>query len=123
MKTRWSKRKLPFQEGTWFGIPMQRGGYGVGRVARLSPKGDVRLGYFFGPKHQRLPKLTQVEALEPRDAVKVIQTSELGLLDGTWPIIGASPVWDREKWPIPPFIRRDPLSERAWRVIYADDNP
>ena len=131
MKNRLHKEKLPFKEGTWFAIPLRQGGYAVGRVARHTPKGEIILAYFFGPKRERVPTLDEIDQLEPHEAVKVIRTSELGLMDGSWPIIGNSPRWERERWSIPAFIRREPLLDipgetlpppRAWRVIYSDEN-
>ena len=38
-------------------------------------------------------------------------------------LIGDSSVWERERWSIPAFIRKDDLSRTAWKVIYSDDNP
>jgi hypothetical protein len=31
--------KLPHTEGTWFAVPLRDGGYGVGVVSRVAPKG------------------------------------------------------------------------------------
>jgi len=112
-----------YKEGTWFAAPLPSGRFAVGRVARRTRKGEIILAYFFGPKRDRVPDLNKVESSNPLDAVKVIRIGGYGLMDGAWPIIGDSLLWEREKWPIPEFIRRDPLSETAWRVIYADDNP
>jgi len=47
---------------------------------------------------------------------------DLSLLDKTWPIVGQLPFWRREEWPMPPFVRRDELAKRAWRVQYADND-
>jgi hypothetical protein len=105
----------------------------VGRVARLAPQGDVILAYFFGPRRKLVPKLDEIEHLEPSEAFKVIRVSELGLVDGRWPIIGDSSRWERERWPIPAFIRREPMiraslrgatiTPKAWRVVYSEDDP
>ncbi len=108
------KEALPFKEGTWFAVPLQDSGYAVGRVARLSPDGAVILAYFFGPKRKSVPTLGEIEQLQPTDSVAALRASELGLLDGRWPIIGDSESWDRNRWPIPAFVRRDPLSATAW---------
>jgi len=123
MKKRRPTGKLPYKEGTWFAVPLRQGGYAVGRVARHAPEGKIILVYLFGPKRERVPTLDELDHLEPHEAVKVIQAGDLGLLDGTWPIIGDSSCWERERWRIPAFIRRDDLSRTAWRVIYADDDP
>lgn len=70
-----------------------------------------------------MPTLDEIDRLEPHEAITVMRVGYLGLLDGSWPIIGDSPGWEREKWPIPAFIRKDDLSRTAWRVTYSDDDP
>jgi hypothetical protein len=81
------------------------------------------LVYFFGPKRQAIPSLEEVQDLEPANAVLVLRVGDLGLFEGTWPIIGESPYWQREKWPIPLFIRKDDLSKTARLIEYADNDP
>ena len=44
-------------------------------------------------------------------------------MTGEWPTIGRIPNWDRENWPVPKFIRRDPLTKHARLISYADDDP
>ncbi len=123
MKRRCPTEKLPYKEGTWFAVPLRQGGYAIGCVARHTPEGEIILAYLFGPKRERIPTLDEIDHLEPHEAVKVIRVGGLGLIDGSWPVIGDSPHWERERWPIPAFIRRDDLSRTAWRVIYSDDDP
>jgi len=114
-------RKLPYREGTWFGVPLEGGGFGVGVVARAAPKGGIILAYFFGPKRDTVPTLAQIEGLKARDAVLCIRVTSLGLIRGTWPIIGHAEFWQRSEWPMPVFVR--PEGRRVWLVYYADDNP
>jgi hypothetical protein len=125
MKTLRQTRALPFREGTWFAIPLEHGGYSVGRVARHSPKGEIILAYFFGPKHGSVPRLKEIENMKPDEAITVMRVSEIGLIDGSWPIIGHATLWERESWPMPMFIRRDDLLTHAlaWRVVYDNDDP
>ena len=115
--------KLPYREGTWFGVPLQEGGFAVGVVARATAKGKVILCYFFGPRRIAVPVLDDIERLEPSDAVRVLRVGDLGLIRGEWPIIGQTTSWKRSDWPMPPFVRRDPLSRRAWRVYHSDTDP
>ena len=122
-QNRHQKRKLPFQEGTWFAVPLRPTGYAIGRVARHTPKGEIIVAYIFGPRRQHVPSLDEISDLSPSDAARVMQVGGVGLLDGGWAVIGNSSHWVRERWPIPHFIRRELLREVAWRVIYADDNP
>jgi hypothetical protein len=116
-------RKLPYAEGDVFAVPLEGdGGYGVGVVARASKKGPT-LGYFFGPRRDEVPELSDVQDLEAVDNVLVAKFGDLGLIRGRWPIIGALPGWRREEWPMPAFGRDEQLSGRYLRVEYADDDP
>lgn len=115
--------KLPYREGTWFAVPLRDGGFAVGVVARATAKGKVILCYFFGPRRASVPKLTEVESLQRSNAVRAWRVGDLSLVEGDWPIIGQSESWRRSDWPMPVFIRRDPLRPKAWRVYYSDDDP
>lgn len=48
-------KRLPYREGTWFALPLRKGGYAVGVVARMAPRGRIILAYFFGPKRNQIP--------------------------------------------------------------------
>ena len=91
--------KLPYREGTWFGIPLRVEGFGVGLIARSTPSGKVILSYLFGPRRNSVPTLAEVEHLQPKDAVRVLRVGDLSLLTGSWPIIGQAPSWKRADWP------------------------
>lgn len=113
-----------YKEGTWFAVPLREGGYAAGVVAREVPgEGKIILAYFFGPKRDAVPAMEELERLTPDAAIKVARVGDLGIMEGSWPLVGESENWDREKWPIPHFIRKDDISRTAWRVVYADDNP
>lgn len=122
MKKQPKNEELPYKEGTWFAIPLRQGGFAAGRVARHSGNGCI-LAYFFSPKRETIPTLEELENLTPDSAIKVLRAGDLGIIEGSWPIVGDSPQWERDKWPIPAFIRRDDIGKVAWRVLYADDNP
>src|SRR3989442_15412111 len=111
--------KLPFREGTWFAVPLRRGGFAIGVVARATSIGKVILCYFFGPPRTTLPKIAEVEDLRAGNAIRAWRVGDLSLAKGDWPIIGRSECWNRSEWPTPIFIRRDPLRPKAWRVIYS----
>jgi hypothetical protein len=53
--------------------------------------------------------------------ILVEQFGDLGLLDGTWPVLGQLPGWRREAWPMPAFGHRELITGRYLRVEYADD--
>lgn len=115
--------KLNYSEGTWFAVPLRKGGFGVGVVARASSRGRVILVYLFGPKRETVPTLSEVVGLEPSAAVSVIRIGDLGLIRGDWPILGRSPLWQRDRWPIPKFLVWDGMSRRAWIIQYDDNDP
>jgi hypothetical protein len=114
--------KTTAREGDWFAVPLREGGYAAGVVARAHRDG-VMFGYFFGPKRAEVPALEDVTGLTPADAVLAGKFGDLGLLRGTWPLLGPCPHWERGLWPMPPLIRYEELTGRSFRVFYADDDP
>lgn len=113
-----------YQEGDWFAVPLQEGGFAVGIIARTTPHKDgILLGYFFGPRCDQLPKLEEFSRLSTVDAVLVERFGDLGLINGTWPILGQISGWDRSAWPTPAFGRFEELTGRALKVIYDDTDP
>ena len=110
------------REGDWFAVPLRNGGWGVGVVARANPKG-VLFGYFFRPRRTSVPDVVDLGGLTTSDAELVGRFGHLGLRDGTWPLLGRLGQWDREAWPMPPFVRYEELTGRSFRVVYDDDDP
>lgn len=119
MKQRFS-RKLPYKEGSVFCFPLRDSGYGRGVVARSGKRGGCILGYFFGPILQS-PEDATLEGLSADHSVLCCLFGDLGLMDGTWQVIGAIPDWDRSHWPNPDFMTRS----NGWYYLvrYSDDNP
>jgi hypothetical protein len=114
-------KKLNYKEGDWFAVPLREGGYAVGLAARVPRGGRIVLGYFFGPKRSEIPSLGEIESLEYKDAILVCQFGDLELFEGNWPIIGQPEGWDREKWPLPQFVRIDLISGKAMTIVYSED--
>ncbi len=116
--------KQIYGEGTWFAVPLRQGGFGVGIIARAAIGEPIVLCYFFGPRRKSVPKLKDVLALRPPDALLVSHVRDLGLIRGSWPLLGKAPSWNRSEWPMPVFIRRELLPPfRNWRVYYSDIDP
>ena len=115
--------KLPYCEGTWFWVPLLLDTYAVGVVARSGRWGKVIFCYFFGPYGQCGPNIEMVSKLCPDNSILVARISDLFLIEEKWPILGNSSSWDRSKWKMPPFVQREILTNRAWRVWYSDRNP
>src|SRR6476660_1809183 len=99
---------LPYSEGSVFMVPLRKGGYARGVVARASDEGKGIFGYFFGP---RIPSIEDVplDDLVPFNSITRIMFGDLGLINGSWPIVGRVPNWSRSQWSMPDFVRRDPL--------------
>jgi len=114
-------KKLPYREGDVFAVPLGSGGFSLGVVARSPRQGKVLLGYFFGEKFPSVP--SDLPTLLPENALKVVKFGDLSLMTGEWPVVGHLQNWDRDHWPMPKFIRQDPLRKRAQLVSYADDDP
>lgn len=116
-----ARKKLPYKEGDWLAVPLRDGGYALGLAARVNGKGIV-LGYFFGPRYTSPPSPIEIEGRQSQDAIFVGQFGDPGLLDGSWPVVGAVPGWQREDWPVPVFGRRDRRDPTiTWRSHY-DEN-
>jgi hypothetical protein len=114
--------KRPYSEGSVFLVPLRKGGCARGVVARATHKGKVLLGYFFGPQLTS-KDLATLDDLKAPNAVLRLLFGDLGLINGEWPVIGRVLDWDRSRWPMPDFVRRDPLSKRAWLVRHSDTDP
>ncbi len=115
--------KLPYTEGSVFLVPLRKGGYARGVVARTSPKGKGLLGYFFGPRIAST-EMALFDDLEPGAALLRVIFGDLGLINGEWPIRGTVPNWDRTQWAMPDFVRRDPLGSRKPILVrYSDADP
>jgi len=113
---------LPYSEGTVFLVPLRNGGYARGVVARASSGGKGLFGYFFGPRLVAAEN-AEITGLDPTNALLRVRFGDLGLISGEWMVLGQLCNWDRSKWPMPDFVRRDPLRKRAWLVRYSDNNP
>ena len=81
------------------------------------------LGYFFDRFFRGVPQLSELDDLTPDKAVEVVRFGDLLLFNREWRVLGSLPNWDRSRWPTPFYVRRDPLSKKAWRVEYSDRDP
>jgi hypothetical protein len=52
-----------------------------------------------------------------------VRFGDLGLINGKWPIHSKLSKWKRVEWSMPEFVRREPISNKVWRVKYSDDDP
>jgi hypothetical protein len=113
--------KARYKEGDVCAVPLRIEGYALGVIARVSLKPGLILGYFFSRKYMALPDLSKLQ-LEPLEAEKIVIFGDLGLIKNQWPVLGQLKSWERTRWPVPDFFRKDELFEKAWKVRYADDD-
>ena len=111
-----------YGEGDVFAVPLADDGYAIGVVARATGNGVV-VGYFFNDRLTSLPQVHQLDEMRPDDAGTVQRFGDLGLLNGRWPVLGRLSDWRRDDWPVPAFVREEPLTGRLLRVDYDDDDP
>src|ERR1700687_352317 len=116
-------KTLAYGEGSIFLVPLEKGGYTLGVVARANSRGGTLLGYFFGPRLKEEADL-RIEALDPERAIVRERFGDLGLHSGKWKVVGKVSGWNRADWPMPNFVRRDPLGRLKPRLVqYFDDDP
>ena len=121
---------IPYREGQFFLLPVERGAYAVGLIARAPVRGGVLLGYFFGPRRSQAPVSQWLSALHPQQAAMVCRFKDAALYRGDWKVIGDLEPFTREAWPVPAFHRFDgsvthvPGNDAVqdWKVEYGDDN-
>jgi len=117
-------------EGQFFLLPVERGQYAIGLIARVPRRGGVLLGYFFGPRRTSPPNDEALNSLHPQQAAFVCRFKDSALFRGEWKLLCMLKGFDRAHWPVPGFHRFDgsathvPASSAVtdWRVDYGDDN-
>lgn len=119
-----SRQKVNYQEGDWFALPLDGGGYALGLIARMRtrPRSIGLFGYFFGPRHSNVPTLADAARLRSTDAIERLIFGELDLLNHEWPVLGALPDWNRAKWPLPGFAYKDVISGQPYIRTYDEDS-
>jgi len=117
--------KETYEEGSWFGVPLKDSGYAIGMIARMKKGRGTKsvFGYFFGPRFSELPTLEDLIDLNPKDALLICRFGDLGLHNGSWPIIGRHSEWNREEWPMTKFVRIQLISGIGYKVTYDESNP
>jgi hypothetical protein len=112
-------KRIAYQEGQWFAVPLCDGGYAVGILVRGSSRTRGGLGYFFGPRSTNLPDSSDLASYHPEEAILIAWFGGLGLAEGNWPLIESDRTFRRPDWPVPSFKRISPLApEKGWLVEY-----
>ena len=112
-------RKRRIGEGQWVEISLD-GGFAYGCVARTGSSG-VLLGYFYVFRESLA--LNAICALHSSEADAIARFGDLAIRRGTWRVLDRCDTWDRERWPVPTFLKRDPLrSDVWWHVQYSEED-
>lgn len=112
--------KKNYSEGTIFAVPLSTVKYVVGVVSRKTRSTQI-LVHLFASVFDHVPTLEEVGHLQSADAVLVLRTGGLGLIKGSWPIVGLVRPWERSLWPLPIFFREDPITYRLFAERYNDE--
>jgi len=117
-------KELTYKEGDIFSLPLRNGRAAIGVLARSSHAGKVLLGYFFPYQFEKVPVRDELPEFVPSGAISVLRFGALSLRNGDWTIVSQIEDWPgkRHLWPVPRFLRRFPIGNRAWLVTYADND-
>ena len=121
---------IAIREGQFFLLPVERGQYAVGLIARAPRRGGLLLGYFFGPRRINEPSSVWLNARTPQQAVLACRFKDAALFRGEWKLLDELAGFDRAHWPVPAFHRFEgsvtfvpgASTVTDWRVEYGDDN-
>jgi hypothetical protein len=98
-----SASKLPYQEGDWFLIPLVENRSAIGLAARVARTGIIVMYCFQLTARNEPPSPTYIRTLTRQDAALIAQVSDLGIVQGHWPLIYHPETWMRSQWPLPKF--------------------
>jgi hypothetical protein len=118
------RKTQKYHEGDWFFVPVTDEVGIIGIIARKSPsQASTLLGYFFKPTFPAPPSLSDINGFKSSNASEVVIFSAKGIRDGSWKIIGKAEAWDVNNWPMPNFVREDPLTKKRYEVAHDDSDP
>lgn len=114
------RKKINYEVGSVFVIPLNDARSALGIVARMDGRGII-LGYFFDGEASGVCSLDAIRDKKPENAILIGRFGDLGLLTGQWEILGKHPEWRREEWPVPRFVRTDCLTGERRLISYSED--
>jgi hypothetical protein len=104
-------------------VPVGDNRFALGVVARVGKRGRIVSGYFFGPLFEDAPTAAELAVLKPQGATLVVRFGDLHPMSDKWPILSRIGSWDRPDWPMPEFVRIEPISGRVFLVSFSDIDP
>ena len=116
-----TKRIERRSEGEVFDLPLRRGGWCTGLIARASRDG-VCVAYFYGPRREQPPAADELVMPPPGDAILIARFGVSAFASGTWKVRGTASNWDRDRWRPLEFVEMPPFGG-ARVVVYDDKDP
>lgn len=121
-----ARRRQKIDEGCLFTIFVNDGGHCfVGLLVRKPPRGavPVAIAYFYGP-FSTTPLVSSLsEYVEQHKPVLILRVGIRLLKNGGWKIVGQLKEWNRDRWPLPSFMKKDLVSGTTYLVQVNDDAP
>ena len=111
------QNKTKIKEGVIFGVPIGKG-FAVGLMARYSDHGI--LAYFLNRLYDNLPTVDEIR-FEKNDIIYIVKAGDLGLKNGSWPILGTLEKWNRDEWNVPVFYKKGLIDEKLYAIHYNDE--
>ena len=96
--------------GTWFAVPLPKGGYGLCLLARRQKRRGFSkiFVYVFGPRLNSIDDLQMPVERRPDERVGFTFTFDDCIRNGRWPVIGSTNDFLQDEWPLPP-TKRGPI--------------
>lgn len=115
------KTKTTYNTGSVFCVPLIKGGYAIGIIIRVND--SIALGHFLNKKFDHIPEIYKLSNLflDKQNIAYIKKFGTLGLDKGAWPILGTLSKWDESQWQVPPFTKRDLITNQLY-LVYYDDN-
>ncbi len=92
------RRRIKYEEGDWFAVPIGEGIYCLGMVGGKDPQIRSFIGYYFPKTFDSVPTVDDIQGLQSSDAVFISWTGNPGVYSGVWPIIGRQPDFNKHEW-------------------------
>ena len=99
-------------------LPLQQGGFGIGLIARKYK--SILLGYFFNCIYPLVPTEILTDKIDIKDFVLIGKFNSGGIENREWPVLKTDLYFNKERWPVPTFMRQDLITGKYFAVINDD---
>lgn len=115
--------KLPYVNGDVVAVPL-RDDSSFGLVLIVGHDGvGAAIGYLFDSIHPDQPTdVTQLTGIGPENVLRASRFGDLGLMNGTWLVVGQHPSWQEQEWPLLEFGGRRWAGKYAFTAVYEPED-